>query len=74
MRELGERQYALAGASLDGSFADTAQKAQILLPDRLITTAVAELADVAMVIQQHFWRGFSSLQTLGVSEQIFGSR
>ena len=51
MRELGEREHTLAGVSLDRLFADTAEEAQIVLPDGPITAALAERADGAMVIQ-----------------------
>ena len=74
MRELSEREHTLAGVSLDRFFADTTQKAQIVLPDGLVTAAVAEFADAAMVIQQQLRRAFGSLQALGVSEEIFCSR
>ena len=74
MRELSEREYTLAGVSLDRFFADATQKAQIVLPDGLVTAAVAEFANAAMVIQQQLRRAFGSLQALGVSEEIFCSR
>jgi hypothetical protein len=47
MRELGEREHTIAGVSLDRLFADAAEKAQIVLPDGLITAAVTERADAA---------------------------
>ena len=71
MRELSEREYTLAAVSLDRFFADATQKAQIVLPDSLITAAVAELADAAMVIQQQLRRPFGSLQAFGFPEEIF---
>src|ERR1700716_816188 len=74
MRELSEREYTLAGVSLDRFFADATQKGQIVLPDGLIAAAVAELADATMVIQQQLRRPFSSLQALGVTEEIFCDR
>ena len=74
MRELIEREHTFAGVSLDRFFADATQKAQIVLPDRLVRAAFAELSDAAMVIQQKLRRAFGSLQALGVSEEIFRSR
>jgi hypothetical protein len=74
MCELSEREYTPAGVSLDRFFTNATKKAQIVLPDGLITAAVAELADAAMVIQQQLRRAFGSLQALGVSKEIFRSR
>jgi hypothetical protein len=71
MRQLGERQYTPPSVSLDCFFADTTQKAQIVFSDGLITAAVAELTNVAMVIQQQLRRAFGPLQALGVPEEIF---
>ena len=74
MRELGEREHTLAGVSLDRFFADTTQKAQIVLPDGLVAAAVTNTADSAMVIQQQLRWTFGSLQALSVSEEIFSRR
>jgi hypothetical protein len=73
MCELSECEYTLAGVSLDRFFANATQKAQIVLPDGLVTAAVAELADAAMVIQQQLRRPFGSLQALGLPEEVFCS-
>jgi hypothetical protein len=65
MREPSEREHTLAGVSLDRFFTDLTQKAQIVLLDGLVMTAIAELADRAMIIQQKLRRAFGS-QALGV--------
>jgi hypothetical protein len=44
---------------------------RLKLSNRLVTAAVAELADAAMVVQQQLRRTFGSLQSFGVSEKIF---
>lgn len=74
MRELSEREHTLAGVSFDRFFPDTAQKAQTAFPDSLVTAAIAELADRAMVIQLQLRRPFDSLQAFGVSKKGFRSR
>ena len=74
MRELGEREHSVAGVSLDIFFPYAPQETQIVLPDGLVTAAVAERADAAMIIQKQFGRGISALQTLGVSKEIFRKR
>jgi hypothetical protein len=74
MCELSEREHTFTGVSLDRFFADATQKAQIVLPDGLITATGAELADATMVIQQQLRRPFRSLQALGVSKEIFCGR
>jgi hypothetical protein len=74
MRELSERENTLAGISLDRLFADATQKAQMVLPDGLVTAAVAERADAAMIIQSQLRWGFSALQALSVSKKIFRRR
>jgi hypothetical protein len=74
VRELSEGKHTLAGVSLDGFFANTPQKAQIILPDSLVTTAIAELADIAMAIQLQLRRAFGSLQALASEQPIDGGK
>jgi hypothetical protein len=74
VRKLGEREHTLAGVSLDRFFTDATQEAQVILSDGLVTTAIAELADPAVIIQQQLRRGLSALQSLGVSKEIFRNR
>src|SRR5258708_37625110 len=52
MRELGEREHTLASVSPDRLFADATHDGQVVLLDGLTTTAVAGLANPAMIIQQ----------------------
>jgi hypothetical protein len=66
MCELSERQHTLAGVSLNRFFANAPQKAQIVFPDSLVTAAIAEFTDTAMLIQLQLRRAFRSLQALGV--------
>ena len=52
VRELSQREHTSTGVALDRFLAEATQKAQIVFADRPVAAAVAELADVAMFIQQ----------------------
>src|SRR5262245_30860174 len=57
MCQLGDSEDALAGVSLDLLLLDPAQKAKVVLLYRSLMTAVTELADRAVIVEdQPWWR------------------
>src|SRR5271157_1222935 len=72
MGELRDRQDALPGVSVDLLLAHPSKEADVVFLHRLVVAPLAELADLAVVVQDQFrWR-LGIDQLLHFSKQTFG--